>query len=325
MSIHILIRPSSLPCQPPLRHLPRLAGAQARCYHGGVGTEIIPVERQRRILELVDERGVIRVNDLSERFDVSVMTIRRDLIALEEQGLLSRSHGGAVSRRRFQREPYFDQKGRRNQAEKRAIARAAAALVEAGETILVNSGSTTLELLRTLPDIELRVVTSNAGALQALQSPAIECIVVGGVYRPRSNSLVGGLAIRTLEQVYGGKAFIGVDGLAIEAGLTTPHHQEAEIAREMIRRTRGEVIVLADSSKVGGIAPFVTAPLDEVDIVITDSGIGDEYRVALEERGIRVVVAPLEAGAVPVDEEHGIPARADDATEDEGGAQRSIS
>jgi len=260
-----------------------------------VGNEIIPVERQRRILELVDERGVVSVSELSERFAVSVMTVRRDLIALEEHGLLNRSHGGAISRRRFQREPYFDQKGRRNRVEKIAVAHAAAAMVEAGETILVNSGSTTLELLRALPAVELRVVTSNAGALTALESPTIECIVVGGVYRPRSNSFVGGLAVQTLRQVYGSKSFIGVDGLSLEAGLTTPHHQEAEIAREMIHRTRGEVIVLADSSKIGGVAPFVTASLDEVDIVVTDSGLDEEYRSALEERGIRVVIAPVSA------------------------------
>ena len=258
-----------------------------------MAAEIIPVERQRQILDIVDEHGVIRVNELSERFGVSVMTIRRDLMALEEQGLLSRSHGGAVSRKRFTREPYFDQKGRRNRDEKVSIARAAANLAEPGETVFVNSGSTTLELLRALPPIELRVVTSNAGAISALTSPSIECIVAGGVYRPRSNSFVGGFAIRALEQIYGSKAFIGVDGLSLEAGLTTPHHQEAEIAREMISRTRGEVIVLADSSKIGGVAPFVTATLDAIDLVVTDSGIADEYRSALEERGVRVMIVPV--------------------------------
>ena len=273
--------------------MPAVALGHRRCYDTVVGTEIIPAERQHQILELVDDQGVIRVNELSERFAVSVMTIRRDLMVLEEQGLLSRSHGGAVSRRRFQREPFFDQKGRRNRDEKVAIAHVAAAMVDAGETILVNSGSTTLELLRALPAVELRVVTSNAGALNALQSPTIECIVVGGVYRPRSNSFVGGLAVQALRQVYGSKCFIGVDGLSLEAGLTTPHHQEAEIAREMILRTRGQVIILADSSKIGGVAPFVTASLDEVDIVITDSGLDDEYRAALEGQGIRVIVAPV--------------------------------
>ncbi len=260
-------------------------------YNWRVPNEIIPIERQNRILEIVDERGVIRVNELSRLFEVSVMTIRRDLMTLEEHGLLRRSHGGAVSRRRFQSEPYFDQKDKRNRAEKEAIGQLAATLVEPGETILVNSGSTTLELLRHLPNIELRVVTSNAGAVSALSASGIECIVIGGVYRQRSNSFVGGFAMQTLDSVYGSKAFIGVDGLDLEAGLTTPHHQEAEVARKMIERTRGEVVVLADSSKIGGVSPFVSTVLDDVDIVITDSGILDEYRTALEERGITVLLA----------------------------------
>ena len=256
--------------------------------------EIIPIERQQRILEIVDEQGVVRVNELSERFDVSVMTIRRDLVTLEDQGLLRRSHGGAVSRRRFQREPDYDQKGKRNRAEKRAIGALAATLVEPGETILVNSGSTTLEVLRHLPDVELRVVTSNAGAISALMASRVECIVLGGVYRQRSNSFVGGFAVQTLDNVYGSKAFIGVDGLDLDAGLTTPHHQEAEIARQMIRRTRGEIIVLVDSSKIGGVSPFVTTSLDAIDMIVTDAGIGDEYRSALEERDITVLCAEVD-------------------------------
>lgn len=253
--------------------------------------EFMPIERQRRILEMVDDRGVARVSDLSRHFDVSEMTVRRDLIALEELGALRRSHGGAVSLRRFRREPLFEQKGMRNQEEKRAIGALAATLVEPGETILVNSGSSTLELLRNLPNTELRVVTSNAGALEAGLGDQIECIVVGGLYRPRSNSFVGAFAVQALEQVFGAHTFIGVDGVDLSAGLTTPSHQEAEIARVMIRRTRGAVIVLADSSKIGGVAPFVTAPLSDIDVFVTDIGISDDFRSALEEQGIEVLIS----------------------------------
>jgi DeoR/GlpR family transcriptional regulator of sugar metabolism len=255
--------------------------------------ETIPVERQRQILDLVDEHGVIRVVDLSARFDVSVMTIRRDLMVLEERGLLSRSHGGAISKRRFQHELYFDQKGQRNQREKTAIGEIAASLIEPGETIFVHSGSTTLELLRHIPGFELRVVTSNAGALSVLSSDQTECIIVGGVYRSRSNSFVGGFALQTISQIHGGRCFIGVDGVSLEAGLTTPHHQEAEVGRSMIRQTRGDVIVLADSSKIGGIAPFQTAELEMADILITDSGVSEEYVAALQERGLDVRIAPI--------------------------------
>lgn len=260
-----------------------------------MATEFVPIERQRRIVELVDERGMVRVAELSRRFDVSEMTVRRDLVTLEEQGVLRRSHGGAVSLRRFRREPFFEQKGQRNRDEKRAIGALAATLVETGETILVNSGSSTLELLRSLPDIELRVVTSNAGVLHAGVGSQVECITVGGLYRPRSNSFVGAFAVQTLQQVFAAKTFIGVDGVDLAAGLTTPSHQEAEIARVMISRTRGTVIVIADSSKIGGVSPFLTAPLDVVDVFVTDSGISDEFRSALEERGIDVMVATVDS------------------------------
>lgn len=259
-----------------------------------MSTDFIPIERQERIVDVVDERGVVRVAELSRLFGVSEITIRRDLMTLEAQGYLGRSHGGAVSRKRFQREPYFAQKGERNRAEKEAIGRRAAALIESGETILVNSGSTNLELLRALPRMELRVVTSNAGAIGAVAADTVECIVVGGVYRPRSNSFVGGFAVLTLEQLYGSKCFIGVDGVSLDAGVTTPHHQEAEIARTMIRRTQGSVIVLADSSKIGGVSPFVTAALTDVDTLVTDSHISDDYRLALEERGVEVIIAPTD-------------------------------
>jgi DeoR family fructose operon transcriptional repressor len=259
-----------------------------------MSTDFIPIERQERIVDVVDERGVVRVAELSRLFGVSEITIRRDLITLEQRGYLGRSHGGAVSRRRFQREPYFAQKGERNRNEKEAIGRRAALMIEAGETILVNSGSTNLELLKALPRTEIRIVTSNAGALAAVTAGEIECIVVGGVFRPRSNSFVGGLAVLTLEQVYGSKCFIGVDGVSLEAGLTTPHHQEAEIAHMMIKRTQGSVVVLADSSKIGGVSPFVTAPLSEVDVLVTDCGITTEYRSALEEHGLEVIVVDVD-------------------------------
>ncbi|MFW5844452.1 MAG: DeoR/GlpR family DNA-binding transcription regulator, partial [Spirochaetota bacterium] len=119
-----------------------------------MATDFIPVERQQKILDVVDDRGVVRVTELSNLFGVSEITIRRDLIALESEGLLTRSHGGAISPRHFQREPHYAQKGERNLREKQTIGRAAAAMVEPGETILVNSGSSTLEFLRRLPNAE---------------------------------------------------------------------------------------------------------------------------------------------------------------------------
>ncbi len=253
---------------------------------------MLPVERRNRILNLVRTEGVVRVNDLSETLDVSEITIRRDLEQLEVEGLLERTHGGAIFNQRIRLEPLYSEKHRTHQAEKRSIGMAAAGLVAAGDTLLVNSGSTTLQLFRHLalkPDI--KVITSNMSAFLEVQGAALELLLVGGSYRAQSNSLVGPLALLSLQQVFAGKCFIGVDGVSLKYGMTTPNLQEAEVARTMIERTRGQVIILADHSKIGVVADFVTAPLEKVDILVTDAGVHPEYVDELRALGVEVIVA----------------------------------
>ena len=253
---------------------------------------MLPVERRNRILSLVRAEGVVRVNDLSEALDVSEITIRRDLEQLEVDGLLERTHGGAIFNQRIRLEPLYSEKHRSNQAEKRAIGAAAAALVSAGDRLLVNSGSTTLQLFRHLAyKQEIKVITSNMGAFLELQGASMELLLVGGSYRAQSNSLVGPLALLSLQQLFAGKCFIGVDGVSMKYGMTTPNLQEAEVARTMIEHTRGQVIVLADHSKIGVVADFVTAPLEKVDVLVTDAGIHPEYADELRAQGIEVIVA----------------------------------
>ena len=121
----------------------------------------------------------------------------------------------------------------------------------------------------------------------------MELILIGGLLRSQSNSLVGSLATLSLQQVYGSKAFIGVDGLSVKYGLTTPILEEAEIAREMIRRTPGPVIVVADHSKLSVVSNFMTAPIDQVDMLVTDQGLNNELREELEKIGIKVIIADL--------------------------------
>lgn len=253
---------------------------------------MLPVERRNRILNLVRAEGVVRVNDLSETLDVSEITIRRDLEQLEVEGLLERTHGGAIFNQRIRLEPLYSEKHRTHQVEKRQIGAAAAALVAAGDTLLVNSGSTTLQLFHHLalkPDI--KVITSNMSAFLEVQGAALELLLVGGSYRAQSNSLVGPLALLSLQQVFAEKCFIGVDGVSLKHGMTTPNLQEAEVARTMIERTRGQVIILADHSKIGVVADFVSAPLEKVDILVTDAGIHPEYADELRVLGVEVIVA----------------------------------
>ncbi len=257
----------------------------------------IPADRQKRIERLLQERGVVKVTDLSSLLSVSEITIRRDLDALERKGNLERTHGGAVYNQRMRIEPRYAQKDAIHREQKEAIGRAAAKLVEAGDTLLINSGSTTKQVIRSLKMSQARIITSNLGAVIEAQDSEMELILIGGLLRRQSNSLVGSLATISLQQVYGSKAFIGVDGLSVKYGLTTPILEEAEIAREMINRTPGPVVVVADHSKLSVVSNFMTAPIDQVDMLVTDQGLNNELREELEKIGIKVIIADLDPQA----------------------------
>ncbi|MFQ3620804.1 MAG: DeoR/GlpR family DNA-binding transcription regulator [Spirochaetales bacterium] len=252
---------------------------------------LIPADRRRQIYEQLKQKGVVAVSDLATLLGVSELTIRRDLDEMSRQGLIERTHGGAILNQRISVEPLYQQKDAAHKLEKEAIGKAAAMLVEDGDTLLINSGSTTLEVIRALKNRKVRIITSNLGAVSVSAEGDFECILIGGLYRPRSNSLVGALADLSLQQVYGSKAFIGVDGISFRYGLTTPILEEAEIARRMIERTPGPVIVVADHSKIGVVSNFVTAPIDKINILITDAHIEDNFRLELEKLGIRIIIA----------------------------------
>lgn len=251
----------------------------------------IPADRQTRIRRLIKEKGIVKVVELSRMFGVTELTIRRDLDVLEKQGVLDRTHGGAILRHRMKTEPLYTEKDQTNRTEKEKIGRAVNNVVEEGDTLLINTGSTTSQVLRHLSGKPLRVISSNANAIMEVEDPNIELLLTGGIFRKQSNSLIGFFAHSMLEQVCGSKAIIGVDGLSIKFGLTTPVQQEAEVTRLMIERTQGPVIVVADHNKMGVVSNFVTAPIKKVNILITDSGIKPDFRKMLEEMGIRVIIA----------------------------------
>ncbi len=259
----------------------------------------LPAERHRRISELLRERQVVRVSSLSEMLGVSEVTIRRDLEELEQRGVLERTHGGAILAQRMRTEPAYMEAITRNPTEKRAIGRAAAALVSPGDTVFFNGGTTTLQVFRHLDVAGVKVVTNHVG--MAIESPerGIEALLVGGQYRAPSNSCVGSFATDCLRKVFATRAFVGVEGLSLRAGLTTPAAEEAEIARLMIDHTQGVVTVVADSSKVGIVADFAIARLDEVAGLVTDAGIDSDVRDELVGLGLEVMVADERVGAPP--------------------------
>ena len=253
--------------------------------------DLLPAERQNRILDLLREKGSVRVASLSEEFDVSEITIRRDLDNLEQRNLLERTHGGAVRSRHLRVEPLYTEKYREQFEAKKRIGRAAAALVDPGEAIFVNSGSTTLQIFQHLGGRGVRVTTSNAGAITECQDLDVDLVLTGGAYRGQSHSFVGPIALHSLQQVCASKTFIGVDGISLRYGLTTPSLEEAEVARAMMDYTHGDVIIVADHTKAGRVADSITAPLDKVDVIVTDAAFDPDYRQQLEKQGIRVIIA----------------------------------
>ena len=252
---------------------------------------LIPADRQTRIQRLIEEKGIVKVTELSKMFGVTELTIRRDFDVLEKKRILERTHGGAILRRRVKNEPLYVEKNRKNRAQKEKIGIAVNQIIEPGDTLLINTGSTNTQVLRHLSGKNLRVITSNANALVEIENSEIEVILTGGLFRRQSNSLIGDLTHTILKGVCGSKTIIGVDGISIKFGLTTPIQEEAAVARMMIDQTLGPVIVVADSSKVGVVSNFVTAPIDKVNILITDAGIKPGFKKELEDIGIEVIIA----------------------------------
>ena len=258
----------------------------------------LPAERHRRIHELLREQRVVRVSVLSEQLGVSEVTIRRDLEVLERRGMLERTHGGAVATQWVRSEPAYRDAASTNPIEKRLIGAAAAALVEQGDALYLNGGTTTLQVFRHLRATGLKVATNHVGIALEAADRDVELLLLGGHYRAPSNSVVGPFATEALRRTHATKAFIGVEGISVGSGLTTPVAAEAEIARVMIEQTRGRVLVVADHSKIGTVADFVIAPLEEVDALVVDEGCSEAYRQRLTEAGIEVIVAAERASAV---------------------------
>lgn len=254
----------------------------------------VPAERQAQIYAMARQKGVVRVAELAEALGVTEMTIRRDLQVLERKGLVERAHGHAICNDHIGLEPVYAQKSALHQDEKIAIGRLAASLIGEGDTVFVNSGSTTIKFLEFL-DVGAKIITNNPLAPMYIRSSKLEVLITGGELRRESLTLVGESAMLTLNKAYANKAIIGVDGFSIRYGLTNPTQAESWVNRRMIRRTHGEVILVADSSKLGRVANFQTAPISAVNTIITDSAMDPANVAEFTRLGIRVLLAEAQS------------------------------
>ncbi len=252
----------------------------------------VPISRQSKILELLQESGHVRVHELSETFGVAEITIRRDLDTLESRGILERVHGGAVSLSRLRHEKAFTQKYQHNLEIKKRLAQVLINYVESGDLICINSGSTMLIAMEMLIHEDITIFTNNGGILQSLPEYQANLNILGGHIRPESLAIVGPGVISQIDNIYPTKTLLGVDGFNMQSGLTSPNEFEADVGRKMISQTRGDVILVADHSKIGVISNFAISGIEKVSMLICDDALDSSYRESIQESGITLVIAP---------------------------------
>ncbi len=246
-------------------------------------------ERLGVILEELAEHGSVGVADLCGRLDVSAATVRRDLEHLEEQRLLTRTHGGAVAQMVSYELP-LRYKSARRQEQKRLIGREAARRVYDGAAIGLTGGTTTTEVARAIAHRNVTVVTNALNIASELAiRPNIKLVVTGGVARSESYELVGPLAEQSLVDLHLDIAFIGADGITARDGLTTHHEIEAHTDRALMDRAP-HVVVVADGSKLGRVAFARICPISAVHELITDAESDPAEFAALDEAGLKATV-----------------------------------
>ncbi|MBZ5741064.1 DeoR/GlpR family DNA-binding transcription regulator [Nocardioides mangrovi] len=251
-------------------------------------------ERQQAIAQLVSDRGRLSVAAIAEQFGVTTETVRRDLSTLERMGLVRRLHGGAVPASSLAViESGLGERDQANTAQKELIAKAALEeLPPPGGMVLVDAGSTTGRFAAMLPrDLRLTVITHAVPiAARLVGFPSVELHLLPGRVRATTQAAVGADTVGALSRLRVDLVLLGTNGITPGHGLSTPDHEEAAAKRAMLQAAR-RVICLSDSSKFGTETAVRFAALDEIDVLITDSGISDEDRAAVEDAGVEVVIA----------------------------------
>lgn len=241
--------------------------------------------RRNNILKIVQSNPNVRVNELAEKLDVSLITIRRDLQFLEEQNLLKRIHGGAVSTQ--------------NKAAKAAesdevsyyrdlIARYAAALVEDGDSLFINTSSNALQMLQYVTASNITAITNNGKVINKEYGPGINVILTGGELRYPKDAMVGDYAIRNLQTVFAKKAFVGCSGITPDSGMMTEIASEVSVNEIMVNHSTEAVYVMADHTKIGKRSSFTSCSIEKVNYLITDEKAPEEILEEFKSKGVIV-------------------------------------
>ena len=255
-------------------------------------------DRHAQLIGLLKKRGYSSVVEMSQLLNVSQMTIRRDLHVLHEKQIVEVTYGGARFIASKQIEPDFDIRTHEHLAEKQAIGKLAAErFIEEGDVVGIDSGSTTLEIVRNLPNIPLTIVTHSLAAANVVaQNKRYSLIVLGGMLQQEANCLCGPQAIAALHTLYINKLFLSASGLVAPDGLSCNNLADAEVKQALISSSR-QTILCMDSSKVGRAYLARFATLNDIDTLITDNSISDESREAIERQQIQIITVSTEVPA----------------------------
>ncbi len=250
---------------------------------------MIVEDRKKKILELINKNGSVRVTELSRLFNTSEVTIRTDLANMENQGVLTRVHGGAISSYK----PYYNmnlnQRLSTNQTQKEIIANKIAGMVDDNDTIMLNSGTTTLLVFRALaPNLNLNIVTNSiAIALEGTQNPNFNIILLGGLVNAKYQFTFGDDAIKQLKKYRADKLILSVDGIDFKHGFSTYYDKEAEIDRIMLEQANVN-IVAADHSKFDRCAFTKISDLSVADYIVTDVEVTEKFKSKISKQSIKI-------------------------------------
>lgn len=261
-----------------------------------VNTSLVE-QRQDRIMDYLREHKEAKTVDLSTHLNVSEVTIRRDVKDFEQYNFIERFHGGIrLIGDITDQEVLYEEKGSQFNKVKQMIAKKAVSFIEDGDTVFVNSGSTTLSVIQELnrSGKSIRIITNNAMAPTVIDNHSVELLMTGGEYRLKSKSLIGDNAIRMISKIAANKCIIGVNGISAEEGISTSVYQETSINEMMVESCFGEVIVVADSSKIEEFYNFKSANIDQIDKLITDQAVEDLKVRNIQNKGVQVVISEIE-------------------------------
>ena len=241
-------------------------------------------KRRKELLSIIKDAQAISTCDLLNQAGVSNVTIRRDLVYLEERNCISRYHGGCT----FLSDLNTDKRGNGLNI-KEMLAQKAAAMVEEGDILFINSSSTALQVIKYITGKHVTIITNNARALVLDHDPFVSLNFTGGEIRFPKEVMVGDLAISTLNKIIANKAIMGCSGLDVSTGITTANASEVSVNQAMISHTRGKVIILADHTKLGIRHSFCSGSLEDINILITDSEADPGMCEAIAEKDIEII------------------------------------